>query len=749
MAEHQWQFFRAGGFDQVRLDRVSDWQQLAALDQKLWAALACPTHGLEFDARTLAYVDADGDGRVRVPEIVAAVQWALSVLKQPEVLLQGNTLPLSAINAQHPEGAGLLASAREIVANLGKATAELSVDDMADLAKIFPPQRPNGDGIVPAEAAENPAVKQLITDIIATLGGETDRSGVAGVSQTKLEAFVAAAGAFVDWNQAAGAEQLPFAEQTASYAVVLAAVRSKVDDYFVRCDLARYDARAVVALNGSDAELVALGAQLLTCASAAAASLPLARIEPDRPLPLDTGINPAWQAGLDALKPLLIAVLGVSDSLSKTNWQTVKQTLSAFEAWQAGKPDSPVNALGVDRLQSHLSSGAVAAVTALIAEDREHADEVAEILSVDKLVRYQRYLRVLLNNFVNFRDFFAGNSPGNSTLADADPVISEPVISDPVNSEPVNRALLKRALVNNNKAVFQNGTLYIDGRSCDLVVRVNDAGKHGALAGLSRAYLLYCDCLRKKTNEKIAVVAAVTAGDAGNLMVGRNGIFYDRAGNDWDATVTRIVANPISVREAFFTPYRRIASMIAEQAQKFAAAKDNSIEAQSAAGVAEAAGKISAGEKPASAAPFDVAKFAGIFAAIGLAIGAIGTALAAVVSGVLALAWWQMPLALVGVLLLISGPSMVIAWFKLRQRNLGPILDANGWAVNTMARITIPFGTALTRIAALPAGAERALTDPYAEQRSRWPWYALFLLAALAVWLWQRGLLRDWFGLSG
>lgn len=708
MTAHQWQFFRSGGFDQVRLDRISDWQALAELDQKLWAALACPTQGLEFDARTLAYIDADGDGRVRVPEVLAAVKWALSVLKQPEVLLSGDALPLAAINEQHPEGTKLLASAREIVANLGKTADTLSVEDTADLGKIFPANRPNGDGIVPAELSDNAEVKQLIADVIATLGGETDRSGVAGVSQAKLDAFVAAAKAFVDWQRAGGNAELPFGDDTATHAAALANLRAKIDDYFVRCDLASYDARAVTALNGSDADLAAIGAQLLNTDSAASEGLPLARIEAGRALPLSAGINPAWQAELDALKPLLEAVLGKTDSLSKTGWEAVKAKLAPFQAWQASKPESPVNALGGERLGAILSSTCAADLAALIIYDLDHADEAAEIVSVDKLVRYQRYLRVLLNNFVNFRDFFARK----------------------------------------DKAVFQNGTLFIDGRSCDLVVRVNDAGKHGALAGLSRAYLLYCDCVRKKTGEKITVVAAVTAGDAGNLMVGRNGIYYDRAGNDWDATVSKIVENPISVREAFFTPYRRIARMISEQAQKFAASKDKAIEEKSAAGVTDATGKVTSGDKPAPAAPFDVAKFAGIFAAIGLAIGAIGTALAAVVSGFLALEWWQMPLAFAGVLLLISGPSMIMAWFKLRQRNLGPILDANGWAVNTMAKINIPFGTALTSVATLPAGSERALTDPYAEKRSRWPWLVLLLLLIAAGVLWYKGILQGWLGIA-
>jgi hypothetical protein len=121
-------------------------------------------------------------------------------------------------------------------------------------------------------------------------------------------------------------------------------------------------------------------------------------------------------------------------------------------------------------------------------------------------------------------------------------------------------------------------------------------------------------------------------------------------------------------------------------------------------------------------------------------VGAIGTALAAVATGFFSLVWWQMPLALVGLVLVISGPSMLLAWFKLRQRNLAPILDANGWAVNTRARINIPFGAALTSVAALPAGAERSLVDPYAEKKRHWGLYlVLLVIVAAVVLLWVKG----------
>ena len=139
---------------------------------------------------------------------------------------------------------------------------------------------------------------------------------------------------------------------------------------------------------------------------------------------------------------------------------------------------------------------------------------------------------------------------------------------------------------------------------------------------------------------------------------------------------------------------------------------------------------------------FDIAKFAGIFAAIGLAIGAIGTALAAVVAGLFNLAWWQFPLVALGVLLAISGPLMLLAWLKLRQRNLAPLLDANGWAVNTWARINLPLGASLTGVAALPAGSQRSLDDPYAERKRPWKTYLVLVVVAIAVAAaWQQGYL--------
>ena len=702
---HQWRFFRSGGFDQVRLDKIADWQHLAELDPKLWAALSCPVKGLEFDERTLQYLDTDQDGRVRIVEIKAAVAWALSVLKTPEVLLSGHELPLGAIADDTAAGQKLLASAKRVLQNLGKTDAtSLSVADTADLGLIFPANQLNGDGVITVELAESDDVKTLISTLLELGISTPDRSGVAGIDQAQLAGFVTEAQAFLHWRQQGELLTQQHGENTSQIYQLYQQLNPKVRDFFVRCQLAAYDSNATPVLNASADNYAALANQLLSSDASDSNALPLATINANGLLPLRQQVHPHWAAPLAEFADMVN--WQDKTSINQADWAALGEQLAPYAAWLGAQPSHPVATVAPERLSAITAESTLQAAYALMAADLAQQSEAETVLEVDKLVRYQAYLRDLLRNFVNFENFYSFEKP----------------------------------------AIFQNGRLYIDGRSCDLCLSVNDAGKHAKLAALSGTYLLYVDCVRQGTGEKRSIVAAMTAGDAGNLMVGRNGVFYDTQGVDWDATVTQIVSNPISIREAFFTPYQRIGRMISEQIQKFAAAKDKDLETKSAAGVGGAA-KIAEAPAPApkAPAPFDVAKFAGIFAAIGLAIGAIGTAVASVVTGFLALAWWQMPLALMGIVLFVSGPSMLLAWFKLRARNLAPLLDANGWAVNTNAKLSLSFGAKLTAIATIPAGSTRSLVDPYENKSYAKYWLVLVILLALAGVAWQQGLLATLF----
>jgi len=207
-SKHKWRFYRAGGFDQVGLDTGADLLALDQLDQKLWVALACPAKGLEFDTKTLELIDTDKDGRLRAPEILAAVKWAGAMLKNADDLTKSAaSLSLSAVSDATPEGKQILTSARQILKDLGKPDAtSISLDETTDTAKIFAQTKFNGDGVIPADSAADDATKAVLTDIITCLGPIPDRSGKPGVNQAKVDQFFAELLAFSDWWQKAEAD---------------------------------------------------------------------------------------------------------------------------------------------------------------------------------------------------------------------------------------------------------------------------------------------------------------------------------------------------------------------------------------------------------------------------------------------------------------------------------------------------------------------------------------------------------------
>ena len=330
-SSYRWRFFRAGGFDQVKIETGADIAHLDELDQKLWVALACPTTGLEFDARTLLLVDTDKDGRVRAPEVIAAAKWATSLLKNPDDLVKSPaTLSLGAINDSNPEGKQILASARQTLINLGKKDAtSIGLDEISDTAKIFAATNFNGDGIVPADAASDDPTKAVINDIMICLGIETDRSGKPGISQAKADQFFADATAYSSWWKQAEGDQtiLPLGEATAAASAAVKAVKVKVEDFFARCRLAAFDARATSALNRPESDYVALAPKELTLATPEIASFPLAQIAADKPLPLGRGVNPAWASALAALQSVAVKpLLGTLDTLTEADWAALNSS---------------------------------------------------------------------------------------------------------------------------------------------------------------------------------------------------------------------------------------------------------------------------------------------------------------------------------------------------------------------------------------------------------------------------------------
>lgn len=700
MSKYNWKFYTIGGVTRVKIESGEDIAHLGELDQKLWTALSCPVKGLEMDETTLAMIDTDKDGKIHVNEVVAAAGWLSSVLKDPGAVLKGDDeIPFAAINEENEEGKTLLGSARQILANLGLEKESISVADSSDSVAIFAKTRFNGDGIITAASTDDEALQGVIKSAIDTVGSSTDRSGEAGINADQVEAFYAACQEYSDWKAAGTEDVLPYGENTEAALAACTALKEKIADYFMRCKLSAFDADATGALDVSVAKIEAIsGSDLSACDEIA--TYPLARINGGSELPL-TGINPAWQAAFASLKALVLDVdFAGKESISEADWNATLAKFGAYEAWKGAKKGDAVEALGIEAVNAILKADRKQALLDLIAEDKALEAEAGAIDAVNKLTHLYRDFGKLLRNFVTFSDFYA-------------------------------------SYTGETKAVFQAGTLYINQRSCDLCIKVTDMGKHGDMAGLSGMYIVYCACTSKSLGTSMDIAAVVTDGDVDGLRVGMNALFYDNQGNDYDAVITKIIENPISIRQAFWSPYKKVARTITDRINKSAAEKNSKVDAQltSAANntdipTTKAEAKAGANDVKTEAAgaakTFDIAKFAGIFAAISMGVGLVGTALLAVITP-----FYNIFILLAVLMLCISGPSMFIAWQKLRKRNLAPVLNANGWAINSNILVNTKFGATLTSLAKMPKAV--AGGDPFSMKTPLWKKILRWLIALVIV----------------
>ncbi|MDL2307442.1 hypothetical protein LJC48_05380 [Desulfovibrio sp. OttesenSCG-928-C06] len=716
--EHKWSFRHLGGLEQVVLSSAEDFRRLRELDPKLWVALSCPVSGLEFDSRTLELIDYDVDGRIRIPEMLDAVEWACERLKDPAVLRDSQDfLAIDMVRDDTDDGKHIIATMTTILANLGKPdSGGLTQEDVAQSAAHAAEHMFNGDGIIPPLEAVDPDMKAFISDALAVMGGVKDAGGQFGVNIELANAFVEYLRAWKEWENMVDGASSPLGKKTSQAWELMQEVKAKVDDYFLRTDLAAYAPQAQTALNVDEKFVVPVENGVLS--AQALAELPLSRIEAGKPLDLVAGLNPEWRERIECFASMTASLLKEPGVMSREDWLGIQKAFEPYAGALDSRPARPDIAveqaptstpedLDSDRINEILDSKIIDSFVALAEKDSTMPAAAADIAAVERLVLYHRHLYRLLMNFISFDDFYSRNP----------------------------------------RAAFQIGTLYLDGRSCELCLPVDNVDAHAALAARSQLYLVYCKCTRKKTPspaeapEAKTIVAAITAGDADLLMEKRNGVFVDNHGEDWDATVVKITSNPISLKQAIFEPYKKFGRMISEQISKFASNKDADMMSAAGTKIGEVSKSVAA--PSAEAAPkFDIGRNVGIFAAIGLAVGAIGTALATIFSALFAMQWWQFPLLFLGLFLVISGPSMIMAWLKLRQRTLGPLLEASGWAVNGRVLINFFLGRQLTATAVLPPHSSRNYVDPI-NKRSRMP-LVIFLLAvilggaAVGGWFWYK-----------
>ncbi|MHC4481631.1 MAG: hypothetical protein ACYS1C_11780 [Planctomycetota bacterium] len=532
-------------------------------------------------------------------------------------------------------------------------------------------------------------------------------TGRPGITEQNLDVFLQQTEAYLEWvargDLPAGGtptDLMPLGEDTAAAYRALEGVTAKVEGFFARCRVVSFNplAAARIGIEANDMQ----AADLTDPASidGALARAPLAEPNAGGILPLGGGVNPIYREQLRELRVRAVEpLLGRgAPELTEEQWRRVKAALTPFGEWQKAKQGAAVEGLGREKLRRYLEGPYTGDVRDLLAKDREVAVRLEDARELKKLLLYHKYLLLLANNFVSFPDLY-----------------------DP-----------------RRRAMFEKGSLVIDGRWFHFAVEVDDLQEHAKLAKTSRMCVIYAELVGVDETDRTLIATPATSGTQGNLCVGRRGVFYDTDGRHYDARVVQIIENPISFREALVSPFVRLVRFIGGKIEAISGSAQKELEAK----LGQVTDRVQSGVREAVREAPTVAEQAlqsqhtseqarahasasrrDLLLGASVSIAALSSAFAFITKSLAGVSMLTILLALLVVVAVVFLPTALLAAAKLRQRDLSAILEGCGWAINARMRLNRRQRRQFTRRESYPE-------DATGMPRTRW---ALCLLVAAVL----------------
>ncbi len=678
MSKNRMTFKQYGRSYHLKIDTAEDLAKAIELDEALLVATNAPVNGINCDSTFLQLLDTDKNGRITCREVKEGIQWLLSILLDCSAVDEhSQTLVLDAVNVDPAEGQKIRNAGLKILKRLGQSESRgISLDQVRQVKAREEATPVSEAGVVLPQAADDEPIRQFIVDIIATIGGAPHPGGEQGLSSDQLQNFLSEASTYLDWYNRGvipdGADKtgvMPFGPETPAAYALLMSIRGKVDQYFAQCQALAIDERFVQRMGWTDDELQDMDFDDPKVLSEVLKKAPLARASAAGKLNFNDKINPCYAQTLkrfqcEIVKPVLE---DTGNSLSAEQWQKIKELFAAHHEWAMSKKGAPVEPLGVEKIQRYLDDAVFAdAVRVLIAESSQTAFVLDNIRLIEKLILYQKYMIDFANNFVSFPHLYDVNS----------------------------------------RAMFEMGTLVIDGRRFNLAVKAENRAQHAEMAKTSNVFVLYIEIAPRDNQKHFEVAVPVTSGGGGNLYIGKRGVFYDIYGNECDAKVVAIIENPISFGEALLSPFRRIGKLMTGKLESLTTAAEKKLDAKTTVVMDKVATKPSQ--------PQTVQKErSGIHTAsavmgAGVAVAALGSAVAYITKTLASVNPLTIVAGVLGAILIVMLPMSIVAFLKLRKRNLSAILEGSGWGINAKMRLTRKQAHFFTERPRYPKGSKGA-----------------------------------------
>jgi len=685
---------RYGRVYQLRIETENDLEKLDAFGIDHWVATAAPIASFNCDQLFLKFLDYDGNGRISTTDIFQAKAWLFKVLNNRKNLVDGiDRTCLRDINADSPEGQNVRIALERLIADTDHSDeTPVNLAQVRERKNVLLKSPINGDGLFPPPQVADPELSAYADAVLNTVGGADDINGLKAVGDAHVGQFHTDAAAYLSWleegrvpPEGETSALYPLGAATSAAFGALTAIRPKMEEYFAQCRLVRIEPSSLTAMRLQEAHLKETESTDVPRITELSERAPLQTPVADEHLRFDAPVNAVYADRVARFRELVvIPLLGENgDTLTREQWLKANAMLAPYEKWLDSKRGVSVEKLGEEKIRELISGDLRDRFNALLAEDKVIASQIAHIEALERLLLFQSLFVRFLNNFVSLNDVY---NPQRPTLVRA-------------------------------------GTLVLDGRRFTFVVRVKSRAAHKAIAQQSGIYLMYLEVIPKNAGEKFEVVVPVTRGSASSLFVGKHGVFFDENGRELDAVVTEIVTNAISIKQAIIAPFQRAFEAMEKKVEGISAAREREMTQQlsevtekAEAGVQSGVQQVSTGQgaQPGSA---QTAQQAGANSKrdwlIGgsIAFAAVGSATAFMAKTFSSLSWLNILIIVFAAALVVIIPTVVIAWLKLRRRNLGSVFEGAEWAVNSRLRITRGLARIFTSDPDFPPGTKKIRSD--------------------------------------
>jgi hypothetical protein len=661
VSESTMKFRRIGGSSQLVIESAKDFRNAYELDPAHWTLTSIPAKNLLCPAEFLALIPQDASGRIHVKDVRNLLKWVISAVADlSDFITAAPALRLAALNTEDPDGLRAKETAELALKRIGSDnTSAITIEQINEFKTLVSSALQNGDGIIPPGPVQDEITAECIKFAMAAVGSQKDISGADGVGAAELDAFEAMLKGFLAWTDegiAREKELFPYAAATAGLWGKYLAVAADVDDYFESCHAlvfaGAHDSSSRVPTNTFDPYDSSSVEDFFKKA-------PLAPADPACILHLNERVNPNRAGVLAAFfEAFRAAVPGDATSISEAEWTAFKAAIAPYGDWTGRKNTDKLDGLDLARLRAVTASKAFENIRAMIAEDAVVSNNVTCCDLVRKVIICQTNLREFLNNFINMEALFS----------------------------PAKRSFILA------------GKLVMNGYNFHMCMIVHDVAAHKKIAATSNVCVMYINATTgtAPATKSMTLAVAVTAGTMRRLFIGKSGVFYTPDGLIWDAVITDLIQQPVSLKEAILMPFYRIGDIIQNQAEKHFAAKTNAFEADVTKGVDA---KLAGGEQPKKEGGLNMPM---LIMGGGVGIAALGSSFAFMAKSLQGVSVWRILAVLLGIFIIICAPFVILSLLKLFRRSLTRFLEANGCALNREMRLTLALGRIFTYVPRIP-----------------------------------------------